>query len=84
MNLTLRTRDTVKPCPFCGSRDVELCNTHTATYWLECQGCGAEVSGKAYGTNTPSEKQTPRQHRLAVVSALVAWNRRAAFNQAAE
>ena len=77
INLTLRPNDTVKPCPFCGSRDVELCNTHAATYWLECQGCGAEVSGKSHGTNTPSEKQTRRQHRAAVVSALAAWNRRA-------
>jgi Lar family restriction alleviation protein len=34
-------RDALQPCPFCGSKDVEL--SHTATNWpaVGCNECGA-------------------------------------------
>lgn len=31
------------PCPFCGSSDLEVENTHTPSYTVEC-ACGAERS----------------------------------------
>jgi Lar family restriction alleviation protein len=76
-HLTIDRDDIVLPCPFCGSNDLELCNTHSASYWVECHGCGAEANGRAYGTDTRSEKLTLKQHRQAKRSALAAWNRRA-------
>ena len=49
INLTLEASDDVKPCPFCGAgrESLELCNTHTPSYWIACQ-CTAEVHGVAY------------------------------------
>lgn len=44
-NLTIEHGDHVLPCPFCGSRAVELNNTHNASYWVECATCGAEHHG---------------------------------------
>jgi hypothetical protein len=34
------------PCPFCGSDDLEVCNTHTPSYWIACKSCDAEASGE--------------------------------------
>jgi hypothetical protein len=39
----------LKPCPFCGSSDICLANTHTAAFWVECQTCDAEARGDAFG-----------------------------------
>jgi len=76
-NLRLEPGDCVLPCPFCGSADVELRNTHTASYWMACNECGAEHhGGKAFGRNIESSYLTLRHHQLAKVSALKAWNRR--------
>lgn len=45
------TRDCLpiaKPCPFCGSNDVVLNNTHTASFWCECTDCSATVHGESF------------------------------------
>lgn len=76
MNLKLRSTDKLKPCPFCGSEDLDLCNTHTASYWIECQCCTAQVHGKSFGDKFPSELQTRRHHRSAADSAITKWNAR--------
>lgn len=76
INLTLEVGDSFLPCPFCGSVDIELANTHRASYWMECRDCGATVHGKAHGRDRASDKLTMRQHRMAKRSALAAWNRR--------
>lgn len=62
----------VKPCPFCGSGMIELENTHSAAYWMECQGCGAQVDGESF-TNHPDNEES---HLAAAQSARTAWNRR--------
>jgi hypothetical protein len=31
-------------CPFCGSRDIALVNTHSPYYWLECQNCDCQLT----------------------------------------
>lgn len=33
--ITHREKDQLKPCPFCGSKDLDV------TQWIECNGCGA-------------------------------------------
>ena len=77
IKLHLELTDQREDCPFCGSADLELHNTHTAYYCVECNECGAQVSGKPFGTRLPSNKLTMANHRRAKASALAAWNRRA-------
>lgn len=36
------------PCPFCGSRKPEVLNTHTPSYWVECDSCDAQISGRSF------------------------------------
>lgn len=60
-------------CPFCGSIDISLCNTHSAAYWMECQGCGAEISGTSYANS-----DTEESHLASAKSALANWNHRVA------
>jgi Lar family restriction alleviation protein len=72
IHLTLTTADAVLPCPFCGSTDLELQNTHTPHYWIECQGCEAQVSDPGHG-----RRNTLPAHRASKAAVLAAWNRRA-------
>lgn len=71
-HVKLEAQDKLLPCPFCGSEDLELNNTHTACYWVECSQCGAEVSGTAIY----SDSDKPEDHLEAAKSAISAWNRR--------
>ncbi len=71
MNLKLRKTDRLKPCPFCGCRDPELANTHTASYWMQCPECGAEVHGETFPGPTPGAR-----HRASADSAIAKWNAR--------
>jgi hypothetical protein len=75
-NLRLLPTDHVLPCPFCGAAEVELRNTHTAAYWIECW-CSAQVHGIQFGGDVPSEKLTMGAHMAAKDSAIERWNRRA-------
>jgi len=65
------TDEAVFPCPFCGSEDIQLQHTWTAAYWVECGGCGAEVSGESY-----PDDQNENGHILAAKSAIEAWQKR--------
>lgn len=40
----------LKPCPFCGSTDVE--NDHTGPWWVTCQTCGCD------GPTAPTEAES--------------------------
>lgn len=64
--------ETVYPCPFCGSDDIQLRNTHAAYYWVECQGCRALVHGEPYEAD-----HSESAHKMAALSAIKAWNTRA-------
>ena len=44
------------PCPFCGSKDLEIGNTHTPIFWVECLDCGAEKSGQHFAVNKEPKK----------------------------
>ena len=63
--------DVFNPCPFCGGRDIELANTHTAHYWVECKGCEAQVPDP----KSPRSK-SQYAHRQSAHRAIFAWNRR--------
>ena len=69
-------------CPFCGTDDeLELCNTHTPSYWVRCHNCGAEAHGRCTeegGSRILSKEAALRLHLAAMESAVLAWNTRAA------
>lgn len=55
----------LKPCPFCGSDDIDcgVCNgTMEGFDYVQCQTCGAEVTAI---------------HKGKYIAAEIAWNRRA-------
>lgn len=82
----------LKPCPFCGSTDIDLSNTHTAAFSVECNDCGAEAHGEYFegpraakhihyspfpqSDHEGDYHQLPENYRLAADSAVAAWNRR--------
>lgn len=69
----------LKPCPFCGEQDrLELANTHTASYWIECEACEATArdpkgSGNPYRTKAAAKKA----HHQSMRRTIATWNRRA-------
>lgn len=78
INLALLPGDDVRPCPFCGSGEVALRNTWTASYWVACDDCGAEVHGGDKGVRRFKDPdRNYKAHERAKALALAAWNRRA-------
>lgn len=35
--------ETLRPCPFCGSKKVEICRTNPGACWVRCGRCGADA-----------------------------------------
>jgi uncharacterized Zn finger protein len=66
------TDETYDSCPFCGSREIEISNTHTPSYRGECFACGAVGPSNPYPEKEPSEAV----HRAAFEEALRLWNAR--------
>lgn len=33
----------IKPCPFCGSKKVDVCRTNENACWIRCAKCGADA-----------------------------------------
>ena len=71
-HLQLTDADTVLPCPFCGSDDIELQNTWTPSYWLQCQGCCAEVHDNEMWNDAESHEE----HQASKARVLAEWNKR--------
>jgi len=68
------------PCPFCGSTDVTVENTHTPFYTANCKACDTEGprdyrAGMKW-TRRTSEARTLTIHHQAFRDAIKAWNRR--------
>jgi Lar family restriction alleviation protein len=61
------------PCPFCGGTDMEVENTHTPSYAVECEDCGAAI-GTPPGLTDGAK--TRANHRRAFLAAISAWNTR--------
>lgn len=78
------------PCPFCGcdypdtpegdngagDAGLEVCNTHTPSFWIRCNACGAEQHGDEHPYPTPDEAETPEAFVRARAAAVAAWNNR--------
>lgn len=69
----------LKDCPFCGGRNLELTNTHTPSYSVECLDCEAEkpCTNPERGKGHPKRMQRALEcHLLGIESAIAEWNRR--------
>jgi len=67
----------LEPCPFCGSHDLEVSNSHTPSYSVECLCCEAEKCGAYhYGKKCKTERKAELEHRKAFTSAIQEWNKR--------
>jgi Lar family restriction alleviation protein len=53
-------KEELKPCPFCGSNDLDLCYV-PKSHWVSCNVCNAEGPNGNYST---------------VKKAIAAWNKR--------
>lgn len=74
---TINSIDSLKPCPFCGSTELEVWNTHTPVYTVEC-ACGASMRGAcAEDGKIRSKKRLIDLHFDAISLAVEAWNKRA-------
>jgi len=75
MHLHLTEADLLLPCPFCGSTELELNNTWTASYWISCDGCSCQVHDPGAG----GEGRDPfkvEDHQASKEAAIAAWNQR--------
>lgn len=43
----IEMNETIKRCPFCGSREVEICRTNQHACWIRCADCGADAQSHA-------------------------------------
>ena len=39
--------ENLKPCPFCGCKELELCRTNEHACWVRCDTCGADAPSNA-------------------------------------
>lgn len=67
--------DHVEACPFCGGDNITLNNTWTASYWVECSDCGAEMH-----TQSSGDYNNKGHHLREAKAALDAWNTRHRHN----
>lgn len=70
----------IKACPFCGSHEIEVSNTHTPYYTAQCSQCSAE-GPRAYDRGDQWNRRTSKRateaiHRLCFRDAIEAWNER--------
>ena len=63
-------------CPFCGNEKLEITNTHTPCYSVECE-CGVEVCGQGFTPITESFQDYIGAHEEALKDAIERWNHRA-------
>lgn len=72
LELTDEEKSALLPCPFCGSTEIELCNTWTASYWMKCQNCGCQM-------DDPNESGDPSllaDHEVSKSAVIKVWNTR--------
>lgn len=68
-------------CPFRGSQNVTAGNTHSPSYWAECEDCGAHGphgdAGREGFKRIGTKVKCERLHRTAFSNAVEFWNKRA-------
>jgi hypothetical protein len=75
--VTYKDLNRLHSCPHCGlTNTLEICNTHTASYWVECE-CGAKYHAAAVEVPRRASRETVIEcHRIALDRAISGWNRR--------
>lgn len=70
---------TLAACPFCGGDDLSVCNTHTTTYWVQCNACDVQKDGEDIDTSDAEKTgaEMTDDHYKAFLSAVLGWNKRA-------
>ena len=68
------TTEELLSCPFCGCEEAEVINTHTPSYWVECNNCNGSAHGECF--NVGNKKSEKVAHKMAFLSAIKAWNLR--------
>lgn len=66
-------------CPFCGSDELKVVNTHSPAYWVECK-CGVQKYGEPFAEqagDAKTEAELSSAHEQAFMSAVNGWNQRA-------
>jgi predicted RNA-binding Zn-ribbon protein involved in translation (DUF1610 family) len=68
----------IRHCPFCGSNDVDCFNSHTPSYNVDCNECGAQGPRVSYSGNWKrwSKATTEAHHRKLFEGAIEQWNSR--------
>lgn len=71
----------LESCPFCGANEIVVMNTHTPSYWAECQHCQAQGPRTTYPKRgARSKTAVRRQHVRAFREAVQLWNERTEEN----
>jgi Lar family restriction alleviation protein len=63
-------KETLKSCPFCGSKRVEVARTNENACWIECEKCGAEA--QHHPTRAGAFKNWNRRRKASV--AKIVWD----------
>jgi hypothetical protein len=65
------TDEILKQCHFCGSKELELWNTHSPHYTIECE-CGAQIND-----DFPTDrKESDKGHLDSAKRVIEKWNTR--------
>lgn len=74
----------LKPCPFCGEKDVKICLENDRLLgrcWLVvCQRCGSKSSKQIESISKQNPEEAYEQIERAVKAAVELWNTRAERN----
>jgi hypothetical protein len=65
----------LKPCIFCGSEDVSVCNDLSQKgkyFWVQCNHCAA--SGSSYGAITMIDGDFEETDEELITEAIKSWN----------
>lgn len=75
-------RPELKPCPFCGAdgEELEVCNTHSPSYWIDCLSCGGSIHpgppSSYNGGRIRSKAKALALHEDALQKVVDVWNTR--------
>lgn len=65
------TDEILLPCPFCGSINVSVLNTHTPYYFAECEDCSCQMHD-----SYSREEDNLRGHKNSFNRVIQKWNTR--------
>jgi transcription elongation factor Elf1 len=78
IDVTITDSKLIKVCPFCGSWNLVLENTHTPICWIRCESCGVQADGEYSGKNISKQGEYFDLDDIlkAIKTAIDAWNKR--------